>query len=150
MFCKSCGSEIPTGVSECPKCGKPVEVIMAVDEEKPQTVASSAPITVGAVSEKKKAQSESLVLPAVELIISAAGLVYLYLSNTLSSILSWFTSNGEQKHLRPEINVGTDPAELLANIGVIALTVVFVIIGIIGLVVLFRRLGRKFNLSKKS
>ena len=150
MFCKSCGSEIPTGASECPKCGKPVEVIMAVDEEKPQTVASSAPITVGAVSEKKKAQSESLVLPAVELFISAAGLVYLYLSNTLSSILSWFTSNGEQKHLRPEINVGTDPAELLANIGVIALTVVFVIIGIIGLVVLFRRLGRKFNLSKKS
>ena len=146
MFCKSCGTEIPTGASECPKCGKAVETIMVAEEPKTASVATSAPVAAQpAAPARTKAKPDKLLLPAVLLIISGAGLVYLYMSNTFSSILSWFTSTGEEKHLRPEINTGTDPIELLGNIGAIAIAVLFVLLAIAGLIILFRRLGRKFS-----
>ncbi len=146
MICKSCGNEIPTGASVCPKCGKSVETIMVAEEKKPETVAASAPQTAPAAPEKKsKAKPDKLTLPVILLIISGAGLFYLYTSNTLSSILSWFTSSGEEKNLRPEIIRSDDPMLLIGNIGAIAVTVLFCLIGIAGLVVLFRRLARKFS-----
>ena len=146
MFCKKCGAELPTGASECPKCGKAVETIMVAEEPKTASVATSAPVAAQpAAPARTKAKPDKLLLPAVLLIISGAGLVYLYMSNTFSSILSWFTSTGEQKHLRPEINTGTDPIELLGNIGAIAIAVLFVLMAVAGLIILFRRLGRKLS-----
>ncbi|MBQ9901864.1 MAG: zinc ribbon domain-containing protein [Clostridia bacterium] len=146
MFCKKCGAELPIGASECPKCGKAVETIMVAEEPKTESVATSAPVTAEpAASSRKKAKPDKLLLPLALLVVSGAGLVYLYLSNTFSSILSWFTSTGEQKHLRPEINTGTDPIELLGNIGAIAVTVLLVILALAGLFILFRRLGRKLS-----
>ena len=146
MFCKKCGTELPTGASECPKCGKAVETIMVAEEPRTESVATAAPVAAEpAAPARKKAKPDKLVLPVVLLAIAGAGLVYLYMSNTFSSILSWFTSTGEEKHLRPEINTGTDPIELLGNIGAIAIAVLFVLLAIAGLIILFRRLGRKFS-----
>lgn len=144
MFCKSCGNEIPTGASACQVCGRPVETIVAVDEKKPESLASSAPVTSDAAKKIQKIKSDKLLLPLVLLITSGAGLVYLYISNTFISIWSWFTSTGEEKHLRPEINTGTDSVELIGNIGAIVISALFCILAIVGLVLLFKRLGRKF------
>ena len=148
MFCKACGTEIPTGASACPNCGKAVETIVAVEEKKTESVASSAPETTAASAPvKKKAKPDKLTLPAILLILSVGGLVYLYISGTFGSILSWFTSEGEEQVLRPEINTSTDPLELVGNIGAIAISAILVLMAISGLVILFKRLGRK--LSKK-
>jgi Predicted membrane protein len=145
MFCKKCGTELPTGASECPKCGKAVETIMVAEEPRTESVATSAPVAAeSAAPVRKKAKPDKLVLPVVLLAIAGAGLVYLYMSNTFSSILSWFTSTGEEKHLRPEINTGTDSVELIGNIGAIVISALFCILAIVGLVLLFKRLGRKF------
>ena len=137
MFCKACGKELPVGVPACPNCGKPVETIAAVEEKKTESVAS-APA-------KKKAKPDKLILPVVMLIISIGGLAYLYIGGTFSSILSWFTSEGEEKILRPEINTSTDPLELAGNIGAIVISGILVLIAISGLVILFKRLGRKLS-----
>ena len=146
MFCKKCGTELPTGASECPKCGKAVETIMVAEEPKTQSVSTSAPAAAEpAAPVRKKAKPDKLTLPLAMLIISGAGLVYLYMSNTFSSILSWFTSTGEEKHLRPEINTGTDPIELVGNIGAIVIAALFVLMAVAGLVILFRRLGIKVS-----
>ena len=58
MFCKECGSEIPTGASECPKCGKAVETIMIAEENKTESVATSVPqpATEAAPEKKKRAK----------------------------------------------------------------------------------------------
>ena len=91
MFCKKCGSEIPTGASECPKCGKAVETIMVAEEKKTETVAEPAPVAAApAASTGKKAKSDKLTFPLVLLIIAGAGLAYLYVSGTFSGIYALF------------------------------------------------------------
>ncbi len=146
MFCKACGTEIPAGASVCPNCGKSVEVIVAVEEKKTQSVATTAPETAApSAPQRKKAKPDKLILPTVLLILSVGGLVYFYIGGTFSSIWSWFTSEGEEKVLRPEINTGTDPIELIGNIGAIVIAAVLVLIAIAGLVILFKRIGRKLS-----
>lgn len=146
MFCKACGKELPVGVPACPNCGKPVETIAAVEEKKTESVATAAPeAPTASAPAKKKAKPDKLILPLVMLIISIGGLAYLYIGGTFSSILSWFTSEGEEKILRPEINTSTDPLELAGNIGAIVISGILVLIAISGLVILFKRLGRKLS-----
>ena len=82
------------------------------------------------------------------LILSVGGLVYLYIGGTFNSIWSWFTSEGEEKVLRPEINTGTDPIELIGNIGAIVIAAILLVVALLGLVILFKRLGRKLSGGK--
>lgn len=148
MFCKQCGAELPSGASVCPKCGKALETIVPVDETKTESVATAAPtIQAEAVPEKKaRKKSDKLTLPAVLLAIAAAGLVYLYMSGTFGSIMNWFTSEGEKAHVgRPEMVTEMDPIELLGNIGAIVAAGLLGILALVGLVLLFQRLGRKFS-----
>lgn len=148
MFCKGCGTELPTGASECPKCGKAVETIMLADEKKTESVAASDPKpTAGATTQtKKRAKSGKLILPVVLLVLSVGGLVYMYIGGTFSSIYSWFTSSAEEaKHLPSELNRGIQYDELIANYGMIVIAGGLVIIAVIGLIILFKRLGRKFT-----
>ena len=148
MFCKACGTEIPTGSSECPKCGKAVETIMVAEEKKTESVATSAPTTASdaAPSKKRRAKSDKLILPVILLVISVGGLVYMYISGTFSSIYSWFTSTAEEsKHLPSELNRGIQYDELIANYGMLILAGLLGVIAIIGLIILFKRIGRKFT-----
>jgi len=148
MFCKECGSEIPTGASECPKCGKAVETIMIAEENKTESVATSVPqpATEAAPEKKKRAKSTNLTLPVVLLIISVGGLVYMYIDNTFGSILSWFTSTAEEvKHLPGNLNRDPQVDELFVIIGALVIAVILVIIAVIGLIMLFKRLGRKLS-----
>ena len=131
MFCKACGTEIPTGSSECPKCGKAVETIMVAEEKKTESVATSAPTTASEDAPSKKRMG---------------GLVYMYISGTFSSIYSWFTSTAEEsKHLPSELNRGIQYDELIANYGMLVLAGLLGVIAIIGLIILFKRIGRKFT-----
>ena len=149
MFCKSCGSELPTGASVCEKCGKKVQTMVVAEEEKTTSVATAAPKEEPAAApEKKKKKPDGLILPAIMLIISGGGLFYLYAGNTFNSIMSWFTSTGEEKHLREEIIVNPDPIEYAMNIAIIVGAALLAVLGLAGLLVLFKRLGRKF-LAKK-
>lgn len=148
MFCKQCGAELPTGASVCPKCGKAVETIIPVEETTTESVATAAPtIQAEAVPEKKaRRKSDNLVPPVVILAIAAAGLAYLYMSGTFSSILNWFTSEGEKAHVaRPELVTEMDPIELLGNIGAIVASGLLGVLALVGLVMLFKRLGRKLS-----
>lgn len=148
MFCKSCGAELPTGASVCEKCGKAVQTIMIAEEPKEQSVATSAPKAEPSAPAKKKKKPDGLILPLVMLIVSGGSLAYLYIGNTFHSIMSWFTSLGEEKHLREDIIVATDPMEYTVNIAIVVGAVILALIGVIGVVILFKRLGRKV-LSKK-
>ena len=151
MFCKSCGKELPTGAAVCENCGKKVETIMVVEEEaKAQSVATSAPKEEAPAPERKsKKKPDGLVLPAIMLIISGGGLFYLYAGNTFNSIIAWIKSSFEEKSVLNETFVSTtDPVEWIVNIAVIVGAVLLAVLGVAGLVVLFRRLGRK-AVSKK-
>ncbi len=148
MFCKACGTEIPTGASECPKCGKAVETIMIAEEKKTESVANAEPkpAAEAAPEKKKKAKPDKLILPVVLLVLSVGGLVYMYIGGTFNSIYSWFTSTAEEtKHLPSELNRGVQYDELIANYGMLVIAGLLVIIALIGLVILFKRIGRKFS-----
>lgn len=148
MFCKSCGNEIPTGASACQVCGRPVETMVVAEEKKTESVATSAPRTEAASApvSRGKRKPDKLVLPVVLLALSGAGLVYFYMSGTFSSIMNWFLSEGEKSHVgRPEMVTNMDPVELAANIGAIVLAGIFVLMALSGLVILFKRLGRKLK-----
>ena len=148
MFCKACGTEIPTGASECPKCGKPVETIMVAEEKKTESVAASAPAKTAesAPAANKKSKSDNLIPPAILLIISVGGLVYMYIDNTFGGIISWFTSTAEEtKHLPGNLNRAPQMDELSFIVAAIVVAILLAIIAVIGLVMLFQRLGRKFS-----
>ena len=148
MFCKSCGTEIPTGASECPKCGKAVETIMIAEENQTESVATSAPqpAVEAAPAVKKRKKSDNLTLPVVLLIISIGGLVYMYIDNTFGSIISWFTSTAEEaKHLPGNLNRMPQMDEFFVIIAALVIAVILAVIAVIGLIMLFKRLGRKFS-----
>ena len=102
---------------------------MVAEEKKTESVATSAPTTASeaAPSKKRRAKSDKLILPVILLVISVGGLVYMYISGTFSSIYSWFTS------------------KLIANYGMLVLAGLLGVIAIIGLIILFKRIGRKFT-----
>ena len=148
MFCKSCGKELPAGASVCENCGKAVETIMVADEPKAQSVAVSEPKVETSAPEKKKKKPDGLILPAIMLIISGGGLFYLYAGNTFNSIIAWFTSLKEEQVINDTFTATADPIEYAVNIAVIVGAVILALLGVAGLIVLFRRLGRKL-LAKK-
>ena len=148
MFCKSCGTELPTGASVCEKCGKEVQTIMVAEEPKEKTVAEPAPTVETAAPEKKKKKPDGLFLPVFLLVLSGGGLFYLYAGNTFNSIMSWFTSVNEEQNLRGEVIRTADPVEYIVNIGVCVGAVILALLGIVGLVILFNRPGRKLLAQK--
>lgn len=148
MFCKACGTEIPTGASECPKCGKAVETIMVAEKPKEESVATSAPepVVQEAPAKKTRKKSTSLTLPVVLLVISVGGLVYMYLDNTFGSIISWFKSTAEETKVLPgNLNRGPQFDEYIVIIGALVAAGILAVIAVVGLVMLFKRLGRKFS-----
>ena len=91
-------------------------------------------------------KADKLILPVVLLVLSVGGLVYMYIGGTFNSIYSWFTSTAEEtKHLPSELNRGVQYDELIANYGMLVIAGLLVIIALIGLVILFKRIGRKFS-----
>ena len=95
---------------------------------------------------KKKSKSDNLIPPAILLIISVGGLVYMYIDNTFGGIISWFTSTAEEtKHLPGNLNRAPQMDELSFIVAAIVVAILLAIIAVIGLVMLFQRLGRKFS-----
>lgn len=155
MFCKNCGAEIPDGSGFCTKCGKPVETLVSAGnpEEKKETIAAvladlGSGQSVGDSGAKKSGKPKGLVAPIATLIASISGWIYFLYTNSMQGIKAWFTSSDElqssvsQNYNYYGNNFSND--ELMGNIVIIGVMVLFTLLGIVGVIVLIKRLIRKF------
>ncbi len=154
MKCKFCGAEIDDGSAFCAKCGKPVETLAAVEESKGE-IAAAAPEDHGAAPPPPppRRKPKTLITPIIVLIISASGWLYILASNSIDGMKAWFTSSQElQSSVSGQYNYfgnNSSSEELAGNIILIAIMVLFTLLGIVGVVMLIRRLIRKFSPHKR-
>ena len=155
MKCQHCGDEVANGSAFCTNCGKPVEVLAAAQEAKDDIMLAmehkdtQTPPPSSASSDKPK----GLLTPIVTLIASAAGWLYVLFTNSLEGIKAWFTSSQDmQDSLSDSYNYfgnNSGTGETTGYIIFLVIMVLFTVIGIVGLVMLCKRLGRRFIPRKK-
>lgn len=151
MLCKFCNEEIPKGAAFCPKCGKEVKAMMPVPEEN-EKIAHVPDKNVPPPPPPPPPKKTGLVAPIIILLIAVSGWLYILSSNSIEGMMAWFTSSNElQSSVSQQYNYygnNFSVEELAGNIGLLIVMVLFSLLGIIGLVMLIRRLIRKF-LPKK-
>lgn len=148
MLCKFCGNEIPADFSFCPKCGKAVETIAPASDKNDIAVSASERNVPPPPPPKKK----GLVAPIIILIIAASGWLYILSSNSIEGMIAWFTSSNDlQSSVSQQYNYFNNnfsAEELAGNIVLLVIMVLFTALAVIGLVMLIKRLIRKFAPKK--
>lgn len=149
MFCKFCGTEMPSDSAHCPKCGKEVRDIVPVEESKPMAKADEA--NVPPPPPPPPHRKKGLVTPIIILLIAASGWLYIIYTNSIEGMLAWFTSYNEMNNsLNSNYVYHNDSAdEIMGNILLLVIMVLFTALAVIGLVMLVRRLIRKFVPKKR-
>ncbi len=140
MFCKFCGTEMPNDSAHCPKCGKEVRDMVPVREGKPHD--GDVPPPPPPPPPKKK----GLVAPIIILLIAAAGWLYIIYTNSIEGMIAWFTSSNEMStSLNSNYVYHNDSAdEIFGNILLLVIMVLFTALAVIGVIMLIKRLIRKF------
>lgn len=138
---------MPSDSSHCPKCGKEVRDIVPVEESKPMAKADEANVPPPPPPHRKK----GLVAPIIILLIAASGWLYIIYTNSIEGMLAWFTSYNEMNNsLNSNYVYHNDSAdEIMGNILLLVIMVLFTALAVIGLVMLVRRLIRKFVPKKR-
>lgn len=153
MICKFCGTEIAEGSAFCAKCGKPVETLVAAEKSKGEIAPAASENHKVTPPPHPPRKPKSLVTPIVTLILSASGWLYILASNSIEGMKAWFTSSQElQDSVSGSYNYfgnNTSSEELAGNVILIAIMVLFTLLGIVGIVMLIRRLVGKFTPRKK-
>lgn len=149
MFCKFCGAEIPENSSLCAKCGKEVKaVVPAPDKKEDMIPAPDRNVPPPPPPPKKK----GLVVPIIILLIAASGWLYILLSNSIEGMVAWFTSSNDlQSSVSQQYNYFNNnfsAEELAGNIVLLVIMILFTALAIIGVVMLIKRLIRKFAPKK--
>lgn len=150
MLCKFCNGEIPNGAAFCPKCGKEVKDMVPVPEAS-EEIAHVPDKNVPPPPPPPK--KTGLVAPIIILLIAVSGWLYILSSNSIEGMMAWFTSSNDlQSSVSQQYNYygnNFSAEELAGNIGLLIIMVLFSLLGIIGLVMLIRRLIRKFIPKKR-
>jgi len=155
MNCKFCGNFVPDGTDSCPVCGRrPSEEAMGKllsDNQPSNFVPSSAALpaadTNSAKTKKTKDPKKGLIAPLIALAVSAASGIFAWTQgiwDTLKTIFNGTYGESTQLAADSSYSVGGS-ASAFGEAGQTALFVVIaaalvVIIGIAGLIVLFKRL----------
>lgn len=153
MICKHCGAEIAEGSAFCTNCGKSVETLVAAPESLSEALTSITEGQEKTSPSSEKEKSKGLLAPLITLIASASGWLYVLFSNSIEGIKAWFVSSQDMQDSlsgRYEYfgnNGGTD--ETIGAIVLIAVMVLFTLLGVVGLVMLVKRLIRKFAPKRK-
>lgn len=147
MFCKFCGTEMPNDSAHCPKCGKEIRDIVPVKEGKPMVPVHDGDVPPPPPPPRKK----GLVTPIIILLIAAAGWLYILYTNSIEGMIAWFTSSNEMNtSLNSNYVYHNDSTEeIMGNILLLVIMVLFTALAIIGAIMLIRRLIRKFVPQKR-
>lgn len=148
MFCKFCGAEIPKDSSFCAKCGKEVKDIAPAPDKKEDMIPAPDRNVPPPPPPKKK----GLVAPIIILLIAASGWLYILSSNSIEGMVAWFTSSNDlQSSVSQQYNYFNNNfsvEELAGNIALLVIMILFTALGIIGVIMLIKRLIRKFAPKK--
>ena len=155
MNCKFCGNFVPDGTDSCPVCGRrPTEEAMGKllsDNQPsnfvPSSAALPAPENNTAKTKDGKEPKKGLLAPLIALAISAASGIFAWTQGIVDTLKTIFNGTyGESTQLGPDssFTVGGS-ASAFGEAGqtailVVAAAALVVIIGVIGLIVLFKRL----------
>jgi hypothetical protein len=153
MFCKFCGAEISNDAAFCAKCGKAVEAIAPVPEAEeklmPTPPERNAPPPPPPPPPPKP---KGLVAPIIILLIAVSGWLYILSSNSIEGMIAWFTSSNDlQTSVSQQYNYfgnNFSAQELAGNIALLVIMVLFTVLAIIGVIMLIKRLIRKFSPKK--
>lgn len=154
MNCKFCGNFVPDGSDSCSVCGRrPSEepIGKLLSENQPQNF-SPASASAGSDSKKEETKSEKklktgIVAPLIAIAVSVAGWLYAWSQDIWDTIKTIFNGTyGESSTLAEDSAFVTGGASSVSGeagltvILIIGAAVLLTVIGVIGLVVLVKRL----------
>lgn len=155
MNCKFCGNFVPDGTDSCPVCGRrPTEEAMGKllsDNQPSNFVPSSAALPAAdagsAKAKKAKEPKKGLIAPLIALAVSVASGLFAWTQGIWDTLKTIFNGTyGESTQLAPDSSfTAGGSASAFGEAGQTAVLVILaaalvVIIGVVGLVVLFKRL----------
>lgn len=147
MYCKHCGEDISPEVSVCPNCGETVKELRPTPEQVQMMVTHDGDVPPPPPQKSKK----GLAAPLATVLVSVAGWFYILTTNTINSVIGWFTSNNDMgSNLSDRYEYfGNTSDELWGNIAIIAIMAILALLGVVGVIWLLKRLANIFIPKKR-
>lgn len=152
MNCRFCGNFVPEGRDSCPVCGRrpdeePIGKLLSENQPNSNQLAEVSEST----STSNQKHPNGLLLPLILIAISVAGWVYGLIGDgqIFLTMLKVATGNGtsiseDSDFVIPNATAAESTAVLIYG----ALAVLLTIIGLVGVVMLFKRLYNRIKYSK--
>ena len=146
MNCKFCGNFVPEGKDSCPVCGRrpdeePIGKLLS--ENQPSTaLQTTEPAAATAEAPAAKKHPTGLLLPLIMIAISAAGWVYGLIGDQkiFSSLFASVFKTGTGMAADSNYVTPTNPDEMTGLLLIGGLAIILTLIGIAGIIMLFKRL----------